>query len=431
MPTLIAGGAFCPIDDLAEAFRASGWRVVAPAEVTARPETEAGAVVCILEDGPGALAAILTETPSARGIVLHVPREEAIARALGDGLAPETALERWRASAREQAALFRRMRDRVTLVSRQRFQAAPASVLADAGPAPAPTMSSVDPIALALAWMALAQAPGPDAAASLLSACVSEPDRNAPVLDGGDALAAWRRHAACAAEAAERETALRDEIALLREQLAQMQVALETTWRSNEENRAAADAARGAQTALSEAEKRRAAIEADLVKTREALAVSDKSLEAAEAKRAAAAGDLAKARETLAARDKTLAERDAALKAAEAHKAAAEAELAKAREQAGAHETELAEMREALTTAQERLAAAATLEAETARLREETASQSEEIGLLREQLEHLQHAFETAWLQKEETRASASRQPPVREGLTRSVDLLVPDQPAP
>jgi hypothetical protein len=61
--------------------------------------------------------------------------------------------------------------------------------------------------------------------------------------------------------------------------------------------------------------------------------------------------------------------------------------------------------------------------AELERLRQIKASQGEEISLLREHLAQLQSALEETWLRKNEITATASRQPPVYEGLTVTVDL--------
>lgn len=431
MTALIATGAFCPVEGIAEALHTVGWRVIEPQAIA-----EAGPTVAVLDDGGGRLVDLLMAS-SARAILLHVSLEEALAAALCDGLDPTTALERWRASAREQTALFRRMRERVALVSRRRFEAAPAEVLGH-GPAGATLPPwRVDPLALAIAAR-LAPSP-PDAAASMLAACVREADRIDVPLDAQEALAAWERHAAlaeaakaatraegeaaalrrerdaardAAMEATGREQALRDEIGLLQKQLAHMQTALETEWSRRDESRA--EAAREAQES---AEARAAAVLRQVEEMQAALT-------AAEAGRAAATADLAKARETLAERDKALAERDEALKAAQARQSAAHADLAKARETLAARDKALAE-------ATQRLASTEKVGAEVEKLRTMKASQSEEIALLREQLAHLQKAFEAAWLQKEEARASASRQPPVHAGLTQPVDLGVVALPSP
>jgi hypothetical protein len=322
MPLVVATGAFCPVDALVEALGASGWQVVPPDRFD-ETALEMGPFVGIVDDDLGQLAELLTAHPAAQAVVLHATREEALAFALCEGIEPAAALERWQVSALEQVALFRRMRRRVALVSRQRFEAAPEVFLGDGASGMTLPSWRADPLALLLAKeMIAAMAINADTAASMLVACMREEDRGSPTLDIEYTLAAWQQ---C------------------------------------EESRQAAEAER-------------------------------KALEAAQA-------DLRAMRATLAAREQALKQAKECITALEAD----------------------------LRTAQDTIVPETSAELE--RLRQIEASQGEEISLLREHLAQLQSALEETWLRKDEITATASRQPPVHEGLTVTVDLGTTSSP--
>jgi hypothetical protein len=241
MLTLIGAGAYCPLDDLAAAFEAAGWRLAAPDAPMEDAASAAQPTLSIHADGLDRLAESLAQAPSARAVILHVSREEAVARALCEGGEAETALDRWRASASEQIALFRRMRPRVILAPRRRLETAPAAVLGGEATPQSVGAWRVDPLALALATLVVAALPDPDGTASMLAACVREEDRAGPALDVEDALAAWRDGGAPTAEVENLRKIDADraeEITLLREQLAHLQTAFEAAWLQNEEMRA-------------------------------------------------------------------------------------------------------------------------------------------------------------------------------------------------
>lgn len=446
MPTLIAAGAFCPLDGLAGAFEASDWHLVEP-DIAAHADANGKGVVALVDGGVARLADLLAGVPDARGVILHVSREEALAAAMAEDGDPEIALESWRACALEQVALFRRMRDRVVLVPRRCFESTPEVVLGEAAPPALVDRLRLDPLALAIASGITAQLGQSDRAASLLSACVREEHRAEPPADLHEATQAWRRLSAIAEtsetaaetaarlaeenaalardlaaqrdeaeratrDATTRESAITEEIALLRQQIVLMHAAVEAA--HLERDRDNAEAVHGAGEA-------HAAM----------LAERDAALEAARAQKMAVEVELAKMREALAARDRTIAERDAALEAAKAKTVTKEAELAEACETLAARDKALAQRVSETAALRERLAAAEAAREEVERLRQVKGAQAEEIGLLREHMLHLQTAFETAWLQREERCASASRQPPVQSGLTVSVDLGSATRPAP
>jgi hypothetical protein len=376
MPMVVATGAFCPAEALGEAFGAFGWQVMRPDRLD-QTAPEAGPVISIVDDDLGQLAELLTAQPAMQAVVLHATREEALAVALCEGIEPAAALERWHASALEQVALFRRMRRRVALVSRQRFEAAPEVFLGDRASGLTLPPWRADPLALLLAKeMMVAMSATADTAASMLAACMREEDRGSPIYDIEDALAAWQRQRALAAEG-ETAASQREEITLLQEHLVQMQATLETTWQQREESRHEADAGRKAQ----------AAAEADLKAKQDTLAAREQALTQAQARIAALEAELRTAQDTIATQEK------------------------------------------ALDKAVHPLSTAPETSAELERLRQIEASQGEEISLLREHLAHLQSAFEETWLKKDEITATASRQPPLHEGLTVTVDLGTADAP--